>query len=104
MENFVKSCKAMGDGTRFKILSMLLQKSFCVNAIAHQLGVSQSAVSQHMRVLREAGLVESDKQGYFVHYSVSSQGIEQFRQDVERLFAPTEGDCDCCPDNGDKCC
>jgi ArsR family transcriptional regulator len=43
------------------------------------LGVTQSAVSQHLRVLRQAGLVQGDRRGAFVHYSLDLDGLKKYR-------------------------
>ncbi len=95
MESFLKCCKALGDPTRFTIFQLLLGRSYCVNAVAERLSITQSAVSQHMRVLREAGLVRGEKRGYHVHYSVAPDGLEHFRQSVEKLVPAAAGDT-CC--------
>ena len=52
-----KILKAIADGTRFKILTLLLQQNYCVRALSRKLGLSESAISQHLKVLREAGLL-----------------------------------------------
>ncbi len=96
MESFLKCCKALGDGTRFAIFERLLERSYCVNALAKQLYVTQSAVSQHMRVLREAGLVVGEKRGYHVHYSVSQDGLDEFRRFVQELQPRGQGAKGCC--------
>ena len=53
--------------------------ALCVNALAHRVGVTQSAVSQHLRVLRQAGLVNGERRGHFVHYSLDKGGLERYR-------------------------
>jgi len=57
--------------TRVRIIQLLKRSSLCVNALARHLGITPAAVSQHLRILREAGLVKPDKKGYFVHYAVN---------------------------------
>jgi len=44
-----------------------------VNALAARLGVTQGAVSQHLRIMRDAGLVIDQKRGYFVHYELNER-------------------------------
>jgi DNA-binding transcriptional ArsR family regulator len=58
----------------------------CVNALAHQLGVTQSAVSQHLRILRQAGLVSGDRRGSFMHYSVDPDGLKKYREALRETF------------------
>ena len=72
--------------TRIHIIHLLGTKALCVNAIAQQLGMTQSAVSQHLRVLRNARLVESEKRGYFVHYRVSFETVEPWQKKVLSLL------------------
>ncbi len=62
--------KALGDETRLKIVKLLLKHNYCVRALARKLEISESAVSQHLKVLREAGLLKGEKKGYFMHYDV----------------------------------
>ena len=72
--------KVLAVDTRVRILQMLRERPLCVNALAARLGVTHSAVSQHLRVLRSAGLVIADKQGYFVHYRLDEQAVSRLRE------------------------
>lgn len=63
--------KALGDETRRCIVSLLLSHDLCVGALARRMEVSEAAVSQHLRTLREAGLVTGEKRGYYTHYTVN---------------------------------
>lgn len=49
---------------------------YCVNALADQLCVSQSAISQHLRVLRQCNLVRGERKGKFMHYVIEPSGME----------------------------
>lgn len=60
--------KALGSPARLTILSLLAKRPLCVNAIARSLKISQPAVSQHLEVLRTAGLVVGERLGVMVHY------------------------------------
>jgi DNA-binding transcriptional ArsR family regulator len=62
--------KALADGTRYGIVQFLLTHDLCVRALSRRLGVSDAAISQHLQVLRRAGLVKGEKRGYWTHYSV----------------------------------
>ena len=55
------------------------QGFLCVNAITRQLDVSQSAVSQHLRILKQAGLVRGERRGSFVHYTLEEEGIDRYK-------------------------
>ncbi len=60
--------KVLSVDTRVRIVALLRQRPHCVNALARVLDITPAAVSQHLRVLRDAGAVVGDKQGYHVHY------------------------------------
>jgi len=106
MTDFIKACRALGDDTRMNIFQLIKYKNFCVGAIAKKLGISQSAVSQHLRVLREAGLVEGEKRGYYVHYLIIEDAIKNFEKQAKNLLEKNEEKVPSCPQEeiGDKCC
>jgi len=72
--------KAMSVSTRLKILTLLKGRPMCVNAVTRSMDISQPSVSQHLTILKHAGLVTSKKHGYMVHYSINRARLEQFRQ------------------------
>ncbi len=84
-------CKTLSVDTRIRILQLLRERSLCVNALAARLGVTHSAVSQHLRILRAAGVVCAEKRGYFVHYSLDDAGVGRWREQLAGLLAPREG-------------
>ena len=61
------------------------------HALAARLDVTQGAVSQHLRVMRDAGLVIDEKRGYYVHYRLNKEALGAWRQAIDRLLAPTIG-------------
>jgi len=69
--------KALSDEKRFIIIELLLHKKYCVKALATHLGISESAVSQHLKVLRHAGLVIGKKESYFMHYEVNRSVLKE---------------------------
>jgi DNA-binding transcriptional ArsR family regulator len=74
--NPVEGFKAVGDGTRYRILKILSEyKMLCVNAIAEKLKISQPVASQHLKILKISGLVEAEKMGNHMHYSVKKESI-----------------------------
>ena len=70
MEDITKSLKSIADPKRFQIINLLLKYDLCVGALANHLEISKAAVSQHLQILRKAGLVKGEKRGYWTHYSV----------------------------------
>jgi len=93
VEELAEVFKALSDPTRLRLIQLLGKQPagkrsvqgcngrgfLCVNALAHKLGVTQSAVSQHLRVLRQVGLVRGARQGRFVHYSLDEDGLAAYR-------------------------
>jgi len=77
--------KALSDETRIRLLRLLLAEVLCGRALAKRLGISEAAVSQHLKVLKEAGLVEGEKRGYWNHYSFQGKALEGVIREIERL-------------------
>lgn len=67
-----KSLKALGDRNRLRIVNMLKDRAMCVCEITDILKLSQSTVSGHLRILKEAGIVEDTKDGLWVEYHLWS--------------------------------
>ncbi|HIF6627811.1 TPA: ArsR/SmtB family transcription factor [Serratia marcescens] len=72
--------KALADPTRRSIFDKLAAGSMNASALREGLTISQSAMSQHLAVLRNAGLVREAKQGRFVNYQVDPVGLAQIAQ------------------------
>ena len=77
---------ALGDPTRRAILEVLEGGARPVGEIARGLPVSRPAVSQHLRVLKEAGLVRDRKEGTRRLYSVEAEGLRALREYLERYW------------------
>ncbi len=71
MKEFIKVMKALSDPNRVKILKMLQHRSLCVCEMQAALGIAQPTVSNHLKVLEDAGLVSYRKSGLWVNYTVS---------------------------------
>ena len=71
MREFIKVMKAASDTTRVKILKMLQKKEMCVCEIQKAVGTAQSTASKHLKILEEAGLIASFKDGLWVNYSLA---------------------------------
>jgi len=69
--------KAIGDSTRIKILWALDENELCVCDIAYLLNMTQSAISHQLRVLKQAELVKSRREGKIVFYSLADEHIKQ---------------------------
>ena len=65
---------AFADFTRLRILHLLIHKELCVAGLVHSLDIAQPRVSQHLKVLRSAGLVTERRDGRWVFYSLTKPG------------------------------
>lgn len=82
--------KVLSVDVRVRIVQLLKERSLCVNALAHKLHITPAAVSQHLRVLRSAQVVTSDRRGYFVHYTVNKKILAKWKKAAGELL-DTEG-------------
>lgn len=78
---------ALSDPTRQALLERLRERPHSVGELAQRLPVSQPAVSQHLRVLREAGLVTLRKDGARRIYSLDPTGLDELRTYVESFWS-----------------
>lgn len=86
-EEITEIFKALSDPTRMRIVKLLSENSMlCVNALTFQLKVTQSAVSQHLRILRQAGLVSSVRNGYFIHYSLNKNTLGKLNLSIQEIM------------------
>ena len=72
MKVFIKVMKALSDTNRVKLLKMLQEREMCVCEIQAALTIAQPTVSKHLKILEDAGLVERQKDGLWVNYSLSN--------------------------------
>ena len=117
MEDLVKVFKALSDETRLKILLIISKRTICQKGISRHLGISESAVSQHTKVLKESGIVTGIKQGYSVIYVINDDCFKEVKFflkmindieddtfiDKEKLDAIRLNSCANCKSNK-KCC
>ena len=78
--------KALSVETRVRIIELLKDRSLCVNALARVLRITPAAVSQHLRILRDADIVVANRQGYFVHYRLNSKTLAHCRRMAKDLL------------------
>ena len=79
-----RKIKALADENRLAIMMSLQQKEKCACYLLEELNISQSTLSQHMKLLCDSGLVDYRKDGKWMHYSLSEEGVKAFREMIER--------------------
>jgi DNA-binding transcriptional ArsR family regulator len=73
--------KALAVETRVKIIDLLKSKGpLGAKNIAEVIGITPAAVSQHLKILRQAGLVRSERKGYWIPYTINEEALENCRQ------------------------
>jgi DNA-binding transcriptional ArsR family regulator len=90
-EDVTRIFRALSVQNRLEIVRLLAERTLCVGALSNLLGISAGAVSQHLRVLRDAGLVQPDRRGYFIHYSLAPGAAEHCRAVLQSLFGSKKG-------------
>ncbi len=78
--------KVLAVETRIKIIELLKSKGpLGAKKIAELVGVTTAAVSQHLKILRQAGLVRSERKGYWIPYSIDEEVLENCRQVLNKV-------------------
>jgi len=85
-DKLARLLKVLSVGTRVRIIQLLKGRALCVNALAARLDVTQGTVSQHLRILRDAGLVIDEKRGFYVHYRLNEQTLAKWREAIDQLL------------------
>lgn len=73
-----KLFKALNDQTRRDILELLKAKELTAGEIADKFDISKPSISHHLDLLKQAGLIEADKQGQFIYYSLNTTVVDEF--------------------------
>ena len=77
--------RALEDETRRKVVTLLLGHNYCVSALARSLVISESVVSQHLKVLKAADLLTGGKRGYYMHYDINRNNLRALAQEIIEL-------------------
>lgn len=89
---------ALGDEKRLAILARLTRGERCVCELSDEAGVGQSLLSFHLRVLKDAGLVQVRRVGRWGFYSVDVRAVSQLQEFLGSLGAAVEQRTRCCAD------
>jgi ArsR family transcriptional regulator len=90
MQNLSRFFRALGDETRLHLVVLLAQqepgKALCVGRLARELDVTPSAVSQHLRVLKDLGLVHGERRSYRIHYFLDQERLAEYQELARELL------------------
>ncbi len=89
--------KALGHPARVAIIELLLKKQACIcNDLVEELPLSQSTVSQHLRELKEAGIIKGEIEGTSICYCINEKVWNEIQQDFSHLFDSYNSTGKCC--------
>ena len=98
--------RAFGDLNRMKIIKILAsnpEESLCVSEIAGQIGITQPATSQHIKVLSDVGVLGRKRVKNRTYYSIDSKQLKEYKEIIDHMFRMAfvrceyNGDCENCP-------
>lgn len=86
--------RVLGDPLRLKIVTLLAQETLCTTHLVEETGAKQTNLSNHMKVLREAGLVETEPCGRFTYYKLRPEVLASVSAQFAELAASARGAAD----------
>lgn len=87
--------KALAEPRRWRIVELLSCEELCVCHLAEEVGISQPLVSHHLKVLRDAGLVESEKHRQWTYYRLRPGALGELGDHIGAIAS-------CCPTGGER--
>jgi len=85
-EKLAGTFKLLSVEARIRIVKALKRRAMCVTELTSQTGITQSATSQHLRVLRDARIVKFQKRGFHVYYHLDVQNMARIHKTISELF------------------
>lgn len=94
----VRAMKVLADPLRWRVVELLADEELCVCHLVEELGVPQPLISHHLRVLREAGLVETERFRYWTYYRLLPSAFAALARQLEGIgtSASPRGRRPCC--------
>ena len=84
--------RALAEPLRWRIVELLADEELCVCHIVEELGVAQPLVSHHLRILRDAGLVDTERYRYWTYYRLCPKALAPLRDRLEKLVSPSSSE------------
>ena len=82
--------KAFADENRIQILELLRDGERCACRLLEEMNITQPTLSHHMKILCDSGIVVGRKEGKWMHYSISEDGMRDVRNYLDELMANTK--------------
>lgn len=89
-EIYAKMMKALSDPNRVKILDILSCGTRCACDLLEHFDFTQPTLSHHIKVLKEAGLVSTEKIGTWHHYSTNQENVKALMKETQQIFSDSE--------------
>lgn len=86
MKKLTKVMKALSDPNRLRIMKILSMRTMCVCELQFSLSLAQSSISKHLKILEEADLVTSKKDGLWVNYSLAANPENPYAADMLKIL------------------
>ena len=87
-----KVFKALSDANRRKIIDLLKKKEMTAGEIAEHFNVSKPTISEHLKTLKNADLIQSEKNGQFITYFLNTSVLEDFLSHMINIFGKKESE------------
>ena len=94
----------LADPTRYKIVKELLSHDYCVGGLARTLRLTEAAVSQHLMILKKAGIITGEKRSYFMHYQVNQDLLKQVALELLKMSEISRTNSSSCPTSAKENC
>ncbi len=88
--------KAFCDENRLQILTLLQGGEKCACKLLEEMQITQPTLSHHMKILCDAGVVVSRKEGKWMHYSISEEGIQNVKEYLDTFAKCRDNEMSCC--------
>lgn len=88
--DFLLIMKTLGEPMRLKIFQQLLERKHCVRSLSKKLGITESAISQHLKIMRESGLIYGEKFGYHTHYLPKQEVLDLLVDNFQNMQKQSE--------------
>ena len=81
----IKVFKALSDENRIKILNLISERNICAKGIAKHISLTEAAVSQHIKILKECDLIEGYKRGYRIIYKLKYETLDNAKKIIDNI-------------------
>jgi len=86
MQKILEILKILSDETRLKIVSLLAENELCVCELMEALRMSQSRISNHLRILRNTGIIEAKREGKWIFYSLARGTMDKVLWEIVQVI------------------